>query len=83
MENSVYTEAVEIFAGSQWEVELLKTLFENANIEAFLKDDIIGTTFPWHASGGGANPIKIIISSKDYDRALIILEEFKKNRDFK
>lgn len=78
MGNQDHIEAVELFAGSQWEVELLKSLLENANIKGFLKDDIIGTTFPFHAAPGVANPIKLIISSTDYDKALIVLQEFKK-----
>ena len=38
---------MEVFAGSAWEASLVKSLLENAEIEAFLKDEIRGTTFPW------------------------------------
>ncbi|MBN1651466.1 MAG: DUF2007 domain-containing protein [Bacteroidales bacterium] len=72
--------AVELFSGTLWEADLLKSLLENAEIESYLKDDIIGTNFPWHAAGGGANPIKVIVSSQDYDRALAVLQDFKKNQ---
>lgn len=72
--------AVALFSGTLWEAELLKSLLENADIEAYLKDEIIGTNFPWHASGGGAAPIKVTVSSLDYEKALAVLEDFKKNR---
>jgi len=70
--------SIEIFAGTLWEVELLKSLFENANIDAYIKDGIIGTTFPFQAAPGAANPVKLVVSSTDYDRAIIVLQEFKK-----
>lgn len=69
--------SVEIYAGTHWEVELLKSLLENENIGAYLKDGIIGTTFPFHAAPGAANPVKLVVSSTDYDKALIVLQEFK------
>lgn len=74
------TKAIELYSGTLWEAELLLSLLENAKIEAYLKDEIIGTTFPWHASPGGANPVKVIIASTDLEIAQQILDEFKKNR---
>ena len=70
--------AVEIYSGTLWEVELLKSLLENAKMESFIKDEIIGTTFPFHASQVAANPVKLIVSSLDYQMALIVLQKFKK-----
>lgn len=72
--------AIEIFSGTLWKAELLKSILEDAKIEAFLKDNIIGTTFPFQAAAGGANPIKVIISSADYEEAKPIVEEFWKNK---
>ena len=79
MKTSNNIKAVELYSGTLWEVELLRSLLENAEIESYIKDEIIGTNFPWHASPGGANPIKVIISNLDFDKALIILEDFKKS----
>jgi hypothetical protein len=78
MENRGKIKAVEIFSGTFWEVELLKSLLENAAITSFIKDEIIGVTFPFQAASGAANPITLVISSTDYDKALIVLQEFKK-----
>jgi len=80
MKSKVKISAVEIFAGTNWEAELLKSLLENAQIDAYLKDEIIGNTFPFHASPGGNSPVKVIVSSSDYKQAQIILQEFNKNR---
>ena len=55
--------SVEVFAGSAWEAALVKSLLENAEIEAFLKDEIRGTTMPWHVSPGGINAVKVVVSS--------------------
>lgn len=80
MESEDKIRSVEIFAGTNWEAELLKSLLENAQIEAYLKDELIGNIFPFHASPGGNSPVKVIISSLDYEKALIVLEEFRKNK---
>ena len=70
---------IEIFSGTPWEAAMLKSLLEREDVEAFLKDDIMGTFFPWHSSPGGVSPIKIIISSVDFEKAKKIVEEFQKN----
>jgi hypothetical protein len=70
---------VEVFAGTQWEASMVKSLLENAEIESFLKDEMIGTLNPWHATPGGVNPIKVFVSSVDVDKALIVIKEYEKN----
>ncbi|MCD6089968.1 MAG: DUF2007 domain-containing protein [Bacteroidales bacterium] len=75
-----HIKAIELYSGTLWEAELLKSLLENAEIKSYIKDGIIGTAFPWHASPGGANPVKVIVSSIDLEQALVVLQEFKKNK---
>ncbi|MBN2237278.1 MAG: DUF2007 domain-containing protein [Bacteroidales bacterium] len=72
--------SVELFSGTLWETELLKSVLEDEHIEAFLKDEIIGTILPWHASPGGANPIKVIVSSNDFEKASQVLSRFLENQ---
>jgi hypothetical protein len=72
-------ELVEIFAGTTWQAGMVKSLLENAEIEAFLKDVIIGTLNPWWTDPGGAGPIKVLVSSSDYDKAKMIVDEYEKN----
>jgi len=79
METNNKIEPVEIFSGTIWETEMLKSLLEDAEIEVFLKDEITGTLAPWYTASGGAGSVKVIVSSLDYDKAKIIVDEFNKN----
>jgi len=71
---------VEVFAGTLWEASMVKSLLENAEIEAFLKDQMIGTLNPWYAAPGGANPVKVFVSLHDLEKASIVVEEYKNNK---
>jgi hypothetical protein len=71
---------VEVFAGTAWEAALLKSLLENAEIEVFLKDEIRGTMIPWHVSPGGIDPVKVVVSSADVEKALQVVREFEANQ---
>ena len=70
---------VEVFAGSVWETALLKTLLEDAEIEVFLKDEIRGIQEPFVVTAGGADPIKVMVSSHDAVRAMQVVREFEAN----
>ncbi|MBN1144341.1 MAG: DUF2007 domain-containing protein [Bacteroidales bacterium] len=71
---------IEVFAGTQWEAALVKSLLENAEIEAFLKDEIRGTTMPWQVTPGGINAVKVVVSGKDVELAKQVVNEFEANR---
>ena len=60
---------VEIFAGTPWHAAMLKSLLENAGIEAFLIDEAIGTMAPWWAAPGGAGSVKVMVSGQDIENA--------------
>ena len=70
---------VEVYSGSFWEAEMVKSLLENAEITAFVKDEIMGTIAPWYSAPGGVGSVKVIVSNLDYDNAKIIVEEYEKN----
>ncbi len=72
---------VEIFAGSPMEAEIVRSMLTDSGIEAFLKDENMGTIAPWHVSAGGAGAVKVIISNADYDKAKSVVEEYYKNMD--
>jgi hypothetical protein len=61
---------VEIFAGSSMEAEIVRNLLEDSDIEAFLKNEIMGTLAPWHTSPGGAGSVKVVVSNLDYAKAV-------------
>lgn len=70
---------VEIFAGTAMDANIVKSLLENAEIEAFLKDELIGSIFPWHAAPGGAGAVKIFVSNTDTEKAIEVVEEYEKS----
>jgi hypothetical protein len=70
---------IEVFAGPFLQAEFVKSLLENAEIEVFLNDSINGTLVPWVVSPGGANPVKVIVSSLDSEKAKYIVEEYEEN----
>ena len=72
---------VEIFSGNIEEAEFIKSLLENAEIQVFLKDEILGTWFPWVAAPGGAGSVSIVVSSEREADALTIIDEYNKNRE--
>lgn len=67
---------IEIFAGSSIEAEIVRSLLKDSDIENFLKDENMGTIAPWQVSAGGAGAVKIIINSKDYEKAKLIIEKY-------
>ncbi len=72
-------EPVMIFAGTAWEAGIVKSLLENAEIEAFLKDEIMGTLNPWWIAPGGAGSVKVFISADDFEKASQVVKDFQEN----
>jgi hypothetical protein len=79
MKTNSEIEPVEIFAGTTWECEMVKSLLENEGLEVFLKDEIIGTLSPWWTAPGGVGSVKVIVSNVDFDKAKPIVDEYQKN----
>jgi len=70
---------VEIFAGTAMQATLVKSLLENAEIEAYLKDEFTGTLYPWHTTPGGVGAVKVFVSSVDTEKARIVVDEYESN----
>ncbi len=70
---------VEVFAGTAVQATLVKSLLENAEIEAFLKDEFTGTLYPWHTTPGGVGAVKVFVSSVDHEKARIVVDEYESN----
>ena len=73
-------ERVEIFSGTFWEADIVKSLLENADITAFIKDGIMGTLYPWYTAPGGAGAVGVTINSDDYEKAKAIVEDYLLNK---
>jgi len=56
---------VEVFSGTIWDAELVKSILEDHGIETFLFDENIGTLAPWYAAGGGAGSVRVMVSNFD------------------
>lgn len=74
-----HNEPVEVYSGNAWQAGLLKSLLENAEIEAFLVDEIIGTLNPWWTAPGGAGSVRVVVDPANYEKAMLIVTEFESN----
>jgi len=72
-------EPVEVFAGTAVQASLVKSLLENAEIEAYLKDEFTGVLYPWHSSSGGVGAVKVFVSSVDQEKAKMVVDEYESN----
>lgn len=72
-------EPVEVFAGTAVQASLVKSLLENAEIEAYLKDEFTGVLYPWHTSPGGVGAVKVFVSSVDQEKAKMVVEDYESN----
>jgi hypothetical protein len=79
MKTSKEAEPIEVFSGTAWQAGMVKSLLENAEVEAFIKDGIMGTFNPWWTAPGGAGSVKVFVSEMDYDLAKGIVEEYENN----
>ncbi len=70
---------IEVFAGTALQATLVKSLLENAEIEAYLKDEFTGILYPWHTSPGGVAAVKVFVSSVDHEKARIVVDEYESN----
>jgi hypothetical protein len=80
MSTNDINQPVEIFSGTIWEAETLKSLLENAEIKVFLKDEITGTLAPWQSAPGGVGSVKVVVSGSDSEKAMLIVKEYKGNK---
>nr|WP_293839470.1 DUF2007 domain-containing protein [uncultured Arsenicibacter sp.] len=79
METPNNIEFVQVYAGSIMQAEVVKSLLENEEINAFLKDEFLGTLAPWWASPGGMGAVKVIVSKTDVDKAKAIIDAYQQN----
>lgn len=72
---------IEIYSSSPIEAQMVNGLLQDAEIDTFIKDELMGSIAPWYVAGGGAGAVKIVINSKDYDRARAIIDQFEANKE--
>lgn len=74
--NEIYP--VEVFDGNGWEASMVKSLLDNAEIDAFMKDEKMGVLAPWNVAGGGAGSVKIFVSNVDFEKAKEVVDDYLK-----
>ena len=72
------SEPVLIFSGSFHRAAVIKSMLENNGIYVFMQNEHIGSIAPWQVSSGGFNPVRLLISSLNYEQASKLLEEFNR-----
>ena len=70
---------VEVFAGTAVQASIVKSLLENAEIGAYLKDEFTGILYPWYTAPGGVGAVKVLVSSEDIEKARMVVEEYESN----
>ena len=73
METDYEIEPVEIYCGDIMQAEMLRSLLENAEINAFLKDEMMGTL----TAPGGACAVKVLVSNGhpvEYGQELFLID---------
>ncbi|MGA2406470.1 MAG: DUF2007-related protein [Bacteroidales bacterium] len=67
---------IEVFSGTLWESEMVKSLLQDAEIESFLQNSNLNTYIyePIQASG-----VKVMILSSDYEKAREIVDNYFRN----
>lgn len=76
MSNKDNNSIIEIFSGTIWEAEMVKSLLENAEIRCFLKNNVLNTNWydPIISEG-----VKVMISSSAYNISKKIVDNYYKN----
>lgn len=68
---------VEVFKGSLWEAELVKSLLENNDIESALKDGmVVNIVLPETAID-----VAVIVNEADYEAAMEVVRAYEKKEN--
>ena len=71
-------EIIVIYEGNPIDSEIVKDILIENGINANLKNQLMGNIAPWQVSPGGFEPVKVEVLLKDKDKALELIEVFKK-----
>lgn len=72
-------EPVQVFAGTALQAGFVKSLLEDAGIEAFLNDEFVGTLSPWWTDAGGAGAVKVLVAGAFADQAKMVVDAYIRN----
>ena len=67
---------VEVFTGSPWEAELVKSLLGNSDIEAVKDGMVVNVVLP-----ATAVDVSVLVNEKDYEAAMEVVREYEKREN--
>lgn len=71
------TKLIEVYKGSLWEAELVRTMLGDNDIEATTKDAmIVNLTLP-----SNIVDVAVLVNEKDYEPAMEVVRAYEKNND--
>lgn len=70
------SEPLVVFAGNIIEAGMIKSLLEDSEIKAYLKDELMGTMNPWWVTPGGVGSVKVVVSPWDKEKAMEVVNQF-------
>ncbi|WP_026899168.1 putative signal transducing protein [Daejeonella oryzae] len=76
---NIEKEPIEVFSGTIWESEMVKSLLESEGINGFLINNA-GTVFPFDVTESGTAAVKIMVDAEDYAASSIIVEKYLANK---
>ena len=68
---------VVVYAGDPFEADYVKWTLENNGIQAFLKDEILGSIAPYYTAGG-LGAVKVTVAQRDIEEANEIIQQINK-----
>lgn len=76
MSQQAESEFITLFTGEVWQAKMIQSVLEQNEIFATIKNELMSSIEPWAISSGGVTPAELLVSAKNYDEALKLLEEF-------
>lgn len=68
---------IEVFKGSLWEAELVKSLLGNSDIQSAIKDGLlVNVVLP-----DTALDVAVLVNEKDFEAAMEVVREYEKKED--
>jgi len=73
---STRDDPVVVFSGTAWQAEQLQGLLEDAGIESFLRDEVMGRIDAPALAAGAIGAVKLVVSREHAPRAEQMLRDF-------
>ncbi len=70
---------VTVFSGNPADAEIIGEILSDNGIIANVKNQLMGSIAPWQVAAGGFEPVEIDVLQKDAEKALELINEFKKS----